>query len=119
MRHARIHRIDVGREPEEADVIKILQKEANKRRDSAEQYHKVNRADMAAEEEAGLAILEAYLPKMLDAATLRPLVAEVIAEVGATSLADLSKLMPALMQRFKGQAEGRTLNEVARELLSA
>lgn len=110
---------ELGHEPDDFEAIKVVQKEAKRRRDAATEYHKANRPDLAALEEAELAILEAYLPTMLDAAALRPLVAQVIEDVGAKSIADLSKLMPALMQRFKGQAEGRTINEVARELLSA
>ena len=112
-------RIELGHEPEEADVIKVLQKEAKRRRDAAAEYTKVNRADLAASEEAELAIIEAYLPKMLSADELRPQIAAIIQEVGATSIADLSKVMPVVMQRFKGQAEGRTLNDVVRSLLSA
>lgn len=112
-------RIELGHEPEEADVIKVLQKEAKRRRDAAAEYTKVNRADLATSEEAELAIIEAYLPKMLSADELRPQIAAIIQEVGATSIADLSKVMPVVMQRFKGQAEGRTLNDVVRSLLSA
>ena len=112
-------RIELGHEPDEAEAIAVMQKEAKRRREAATEYHKANRPDLAALEEAELAILEAYMPTMLDAAALRPLVAQVIEEVGATSVADLSKLMTVLKQRFRGQAEGRTLNEVARELLSA
>lgn len=112
-------RIDLGREPDEDEAVKVLQKEAKRRRDAAESYYAAKRPDLAAPEEQELALLEAYLPKMLDADTLRPLVAAVIAEVGATGAGDLAKLMPVLMSRFKGQAEGRTLNQVARELLTA
>ncbi len=112
-------RIDRRQDLDEAEMVGVLQKEAKRRRESAAEYHKANRPELAASEEAELAILEAYLPQMLDAAALRPLVAEVIAEVGATSMADMSKLMPVLMARFRGQAEGGTLNAVARELLSA
>lgn len=112
-------RIELGHEPEEADVIKVMQKEAKRRRDAATEYHRVNRADLAASEEAELAIIEAYLPQMLSADDLRPQIAAIIAELGATSIADLSKVMPVVMQRFKGKAEGRVLNDVVRSLLAA
>lgn len=112
-------RIDRGQDLDEAEMVGVLQKEAKRRRESVAEYRKVNREDLAASEEAELAILEAYLPAMMSADELRPLVAEIIAEVGATSIADLSKVMPVLMKRFKGQAEGGTLNAVARALLSA
>lgn len=111
-------RIELGHEPNDEEMIRVVQKEAKRRRDAAADFHNVNRADLAADEETELAILEAYLPTLLDAATLRPQVAAIIAEVGATSIADLAKVMPVLMQRFKGKADGRTLNALARELLS-
>ncbi|HEY1014456.1 MAG TPA: GatB/YqeY domain-containing protein [Herpetosiphonaceae bacterium] len=112
-------RIDLGRDLDEDEALKVLQKEAKRRRDAAESYHAAKRPDLAEPEERELALLEAYLPKLMGADALRPLVAAVIAEVGATGPGDLSKLMPVLMSRFKGQAEGRTLNQVARELLTA
>jgi uncharacterized protein len=96
----------------------VISKEIKRRRESAEMYHKGNRPELAAKEEAEVAILEAYLPKMLTADELRPAVAALIAELGLSGPAAMNKLMPALMERFKGQAEGRTLNQLARELLS-
>jgi uncharacterized protein YqeY len=112
-------RIELGHEPDDVEAIEVLQKEAKRRREAASEYHKANRPDLAALEEAELAILVAYVPAMLDAAALRPLVAQVIEEIGAKGIADLSKLMTVLKQRFRGQAEGRTINEVARELLTS
>jgi uncharacterized protein len=93
-------------------------KEAKRRREAAEAYRKAGREDLATGEEAEAAILDAYLPRQLTADELRPLVEEVIAGLGAAGLSDMAKVMPALMQRFKGQADGRVINQVAREVLS-
>jgi hypothetical protein len=96
----------------------VLAKEAKRRREAADLYHKGGREDLASAEEAEAAILDGYLPKQLSADELRPLVAAIIAETGASGPADMSKVMPSLMQRLKGQADGRVISQVAREILS-
>ena len=93
-------------------------KEVKRRREAAELYRKANREDLAAAEEAEAAILGEYLPRQLTAEELRPLVAAAIAELGGAGPADMGKVMPALMQRFKGQADGRVISQVAREVLT-
>jgi uncharacterized protein YqeY len=95
-----------------------LTKEVKRRREAAELYRKGSRPELAEREEAEAAILETYLPRMMTAEELRPLVADVITRVGATSVAEMNKVMPALMQEFKGRADGRVINQVAREILS-
>lgn len=102
----------------EAAVIDVLKKEAKRRRESAEIYRGANRLDLAGDEEAEAAILETYLPRQMTADELRPLVAAKIAEIGAIGPGDMGKIMPVLMQAFKGQADGRVINQVAREVLS-
>ncbi len=102
----------------EAVVQDTLAREVKRRREAAEAYRQGKREDLAAEEDSEAAILETYLPKKLSADELRPLVAAVIAEVGASSPAEINKVMPVLMQRFKAQADGRVLSQLARELLS-
>jgi uncharacterized protein YqeY len=101
----------------DAAMQDVLAKEAKRRREAAELYHKGGREDLAAAEEAEAAILDSYLPKQLTPDELRPLVQAIVAEVGASGPADMSKLMPALMQRLKGKADGRVINQVAREVL--
>jgi len=93
-------------------------KEAKRRREAADAYRKAGREDLASSEEAEAAILDSYLPRQLTADELRPLVEEVIAGLGVAGPGDMAKVMPALMQRFKGQADGRVINQVAREVLS-
>jgi uncharacterized protein YqeY len=99
-------------------MLDTLAKEVRRRHEAAELFRKGGRAELAEREEAEAGILEGYLPRMMTADELRPLVSEVISEIGATSLAQISKVMPVLMQRFKGRADGRVINQVARELLS-
>ncbi len=96
----------------------VLAKEAKRRRDSAAIYRQHGQAERAATEEAEAAILESYLPRQLTADELRPIIADLINEHGLRGAGDLGKLMPLLIERFKGQAEGRLLSQLARELLT-
>ena len=101
----------------EAEMQQIIGREVKKRQDAVEAYQKAARADAAAAEEAEIAVLRTYLPQQLSAEELRPLIQNVIQEVGATSKADLKKVMPAVMSRYKDRADGRTLNQLVQELL--
>jgi uncharacterized protein YqeY len=95
-----------------------LTKEVKRRRDAAEIYRKGGREDLATAEDDEVTILETYLPRQLTAEELRPQVADAIRELGGGGIANMSKVMPGLMQRFKGQADGRVLSQLAREILS-
>lgn len=102
----------------EPQMIEIIIKEVKRRRESADMYRKGNRPELVAKEEQEAVILESYLPRMLSADELRPQIEAIIQNVGAKGAADMNKVMPLVMQQFKGQAEGRILNQVVRELLS-
>ncbi len=101
------------------EVMQILTKAAKQRRDSIVEYEKGNRPDLAATEAAELAVLERYLPRQLSEAEIETVVKGIIDETGATSLQDLNRVMPLAMQRTRGQAEGRLVNQVVRRLLTA
>ena len=101
----------------DADIMQVINREVKKRQDSVDTYRSVNREDAAVAEEAEIAVLRQYLPKQLGADELRPLVQQVITEVGATSKADLKKVMPVVMSRYRDRADGRTLNQLVQELL--
>jgi uncharacterized protein YqeY len=103
----------------DVQVQDIVAKEVKRRREAAEMFRKGNRMDLVATEEAEAAILEQYLPKMMSADELRPQIVALLAEIGATSVADMNKAMPVVMQRYKGLAEGRVLNQLVRETLGA
>lgn len=102
----------------EAQQQDVIAREVKRRRDAIEAYTQARRPDLAAVEQAEAAILEAYLPQQLGPDELRPQVAALIAELGLSGPGDIRKLMPALMQRFKGQADGRVLSQLAGELLA-
>lgn len=99
-------------------VIKVLMSEVKRRRETIEAFEQAGRGDDAAPERDELVLIETYLPQQLSRDELKAIAAAVIAEVGATSPKDISKIMPVLMPKIKGQADGRTVNEVVKELLS-
>jgi len=101
----------------EAAMQATIAREVKQRHDAAALYRQGHREDLASQEEAEAAILEPYLPRQLTPDELRPLLAEAIAAVGGRSLADMGKVMPAVMQQFKGRADGRVISQLVRELL--
>lgn len=101
----------------EAERLQVVSREIKKRQDAAESYRKVGRAEAAADEEAEIAVLRQYMPAQLSADELRPLVQGVIDELGASGKADLKRVMPVVMSRYKDRADGRTLNQLVQELL--
>jgi len=110
-------RIDLGRPLEDEDVAKVLQREAKQRRDSIAEFQQAGRADLVAKEQAELDAISEFLPQQLTEDELRAIVREVIAEVGATSTADVGKVMRPLMARIAGRGDGRLANEIARQVL--
>ncbi len=103
---------------DEADVAKVLAREAKRRRESIEEFGKAGRQDLVEKEEAELAVLSPYLPKQLSREEITEAARQVIQETGASGPKELGKVMPVLMQQFRGRADGRTVNEVVRELLA-
>ncbi len=102
----------------ETAMQETIAKEVKRRRDAAELYRKGGREDLASQEDAEAAILETYLPRQLTAEELRPQLAAAIADLGVGGIADMGKVMPALMQQFKGRADGRLISQLTREILS-
>lgn len=99
--------------------IKMLQKLVKQRKDSLEIYQQQNRADLAQKEAEEIALIEQFLPQPLSAEELRTALQAIIAATGATSPADLGKVMGAASKQLSGKADGKTINAVARDLLSA
>ena len=99
-------------------AIQILQKMAKQRRDSAEIYTTQNRADLAEKELAELAVIESYLPKQLSQDELDTKIAEIIAQVGASSPADMGKVMGVATKSLAGLAAGKAISETVKKLLS-
>ena len=102
---------------DDAEASQVIRKQVKKRQDSIEQFEKGGRPELAAKEKEELAILNAYLPKGLEADELTALVRDTIAEVGATSKAQMGAVMKALQAKVAGRADGKTLSqEVQRQL---
>lgn len=97
--------------------MKILMKAAKQRRDSLEVYVSQNRPDLAEKEQAELAIIEEFLPKQLSEAELTAKITEIIAAVGATSPADMGKVMGAASKQLAGLADGKAISAKVSELL--
>ncbi len=110
--------IDLQKELSAEDAVAILMREAKKRRESIAEADKVGREDLAAEEKAELAILEAYLPQQLSEEEITSLAHAVITELGVSSPKQMGDVMRVLMPRLKGQADGRLVNDVVRRLLT-
>jgi len=109
--------IDQQVELDDAGVIAVLDKAAKQRRESIEAYRQGGRADLVAAEEQELQIIESYLPQQLSPEELRATVAQAIAELGARGPADMGRVMKHLMERLRGQADGKVVNALVREAL--
>lgn len=102
---------------EDADVLAIIRKQVKQRQDSVESFTKGGRPELAAKEEAEIAVLNAYLPQALSAEALAALVKEAIAESGATSKAQMGLAMKIAKEKAAGRADGKALSlEVQRQL---
>jgi len=99
--------------------LQLLSQLAKQRRDAIEQYRKAGRDELADQEAAELAVIEEYLPQQLTAEEVKAIVLAVIAEVGATSPKDMGKVMGPVMQRVKGQADGKLVQDLVKQSLSA
>lgn len=100
--------------------LEVLSQQAKQRRDAIAQYLKAERQDLAAKEQAELAIIETYLPEQLSAGELENVVTQIITEVGAKTAQDLGKVMGVAMKKLKGKADGKKIQElVKRKLTSA
>lgn len=100
------------------EEVTILARELKQRKDSLHEFEKANRHDLAEQVTAEITVVMGYLPEQLSEDAVRTVVAEVIAQVGATSASDFGAVMKAVMPRLKGQAEGGRINRVVKELLS-
>jgi uncharacterized protein YqeY len=98
--------------------LELLAQLAKQRRDSVEQYRKAGRDDLADQEAAELVVIEEYLPQQLSAEEVKAIVLEIIESVGATSAKDMGKVMGSAMQRLKGQADGKLVQEIVKQSLA-
>lgn len=106
--------IELNHELTDSEVVEVLRKQIKQRLDSADQYTKGARPDLAAREEYEIGVLRGFLPPEIDIEEIRTAARAAV----AAGTADLGKLMGVLMGQFKGRADGKVINQVAREALS-
>jgi uncharacterized protein YqeY len=102
----------------EADELKMLQRMAKQRKDSLDIFKTQNRADLAQKEEEELTIISRFLPQQMSAEELRNAVQEIISQTGASSPADMGKVMGAANKQLAGKAEGKAIADTVKELLA-
>jgi len=111
--------IEKGEELTEPEFIKLVATAAKQRKESIALYKEGNRLELANSEQAELDILETYLPKMMDENEMITLVKSVISESAASGPQDMGKVMGLLMKKAAGKADGKRLQELVKEILSA
>ena len=107
-----------GELTEEAET-KLLQKLVKQRKDSLEIFTQQNRADLAQKEQEEIDVIEKFLPKQMSADELKAELKQIITEVGASSPADMGKVMGAATKKFAGKADGKTISALVKELLAS
>ncbi|SHI94374.1 hypothetical protein SAMN02745165_01201 [Malonomonas rubra DSM 5091] len=110
--------IDLGKELDDDAVIAVIGTLVKQRREAAQMYRDNDRLELAEKEEAELVVLQDYLPAQLGEDELREIVTAVIAETGASTMKDMGKVMPQVMAKTKGAADGKLVNQLVREQLS-
>ena len=110
--------IEAGGELDDGAVLSVLAKEAKQRRESIEEFRKGDRGDLVARDQAQLAVIEPYLPPQMTREEIAEAARAVIAEVGARGAGDKGKVMPVLVSRLRGRADGREINAVVTEILT-
>ena len=108
-----------GGELKEDDEIKLLQKLVKQRKDSLEIYEQQKRADLAVKEKEEIEVIEKFLPAQLSPEELKATISRIIADTGASSPADMGKVMGAATKQLAGKADGKTISALVKELLSA
>jgi uncharacterized protein YqeY len=121
MAMAAIKNAEIARQAvlEDGDILGVITKEVRQRKESIEAFKQGGRQELAAIEEAEMAVLEQYLPQQMSRDEITAEARRVIEEVGAESIRDKGKVMPPLIARLKGKADGREINEVVTELLGS
>jgi len=98
--------------------ISMLQKMVKQRKDSLEIYQQQNREDLAKKEQEEIAVIEKFLPKQLSVEELKTELQQIISETGASSPADMGKVMGAATKKLAGRADGKTISAIVKELLA-
>ena len=117
LKNAAIEKSGADAQLSDAEATQVIRKQVKQRQDSIESFEKGGRAELAAKEKEELSILQSYLPQQMSPDELSKIVRETIAEIGATSKAQMGAVMKALQAKVAGRADGKTLSaEVQRQL---
>lgn len=103
----------------EETEIKVLQRLVKQRRESADIYKQQNREDLYQIEAEEIEVIESFLPKQMDRAEVEQVISQLIKDTGASSVKDMGKVMGAANQQLAGKADGKTIAEIVKNLLSA
>ena len=117
VKYAAIEKGGADSVPSDIEVIAVVRREAKKREDSITQFTAAGRDDLAGKEKVELEFLKSFLPAQLTPEKMEQLVKEAIAEVGATSKAQMGSVMKAAQAKAAGQADGKTLSQLVQKLL--
>jgi len=112
------YQIELGHDLTMQEALAVLQKEAKKHQDSISQYQNANREDLAKEEQAELEVIKQYLPEQMSREDLEKVVDAVISETGASTAADMGKVIGAVRQKTEGKADGAMIAEIAKSKLA-
>jgi uncharacterized protein len=110
--------IDLKRELNEAEMLQLLSGMVKQRKDSIEQFAKGGRTDLVAQEEAELAIIQAFMPQQLSREEVEAEIEKAVVEAGATSIKDMGKVMKVLMPRITGKADGKMVGDLVKARLA-
>jgi uncharacterized protein len=117
LKNAAIEKVGAGGKLNDADAVAVIRKQVKQRQDSIESFEKGGRPELAEKEKAEIAVLNNYLPQAISGEELQKIVSETIAEIGATTRAQMGVVMKALQPKIAGRADGKTLStEVQRQL---
>ncbi len=109
---------ELQRELSEGEELQVLQRERKKRIEAAEAFRSGEREEQAEKEEAELDVLEEFMPEPLSEEEIEEIVDDVIAEVGATSMRDIGRVMADVMPQIAGRADGSSVSQLVREKLA-
>ncbi len=109
--------IDKRKDLEDSEVVQVLAKEVKQRRDSIVEYEKAGKDDTVADLNKEIDILSVYLPEQLSTEEIEKIVNKTINELGASTMADMGKVMGAIMPKVRGRADGNAVNSIVREKL--
>ncbi len=107
-----------GGELKQEDEIKLLQKLVKQRKDSLEIFQQQSRADLAQKEQEEIEVIEKFLPEQLKEEELKAILSKIIANTGASSPADIGKVMGVATKQLGGKADGKTISSLVKELLA-